>query len=112
MYMWYTSGMEVPITRFRREVFALVNKALEGGEVWVSHKGRRLKLVPEGQPGSRLGRITRMEIVNSSKLPGGSGVDDRAMKAEMTRSWERDWERDFGPAPDAKPVNAKAGRKR
>jgi antitoxin (DNA-binding transcriptional repressor) of toxin-antitoxin stability system len=99
--------MEVPITKFRREIFTLVNQALDGNEVWVTHKGRRLKLVPEGRPVNRLSRITTMEIINS----GGIGLDDEAMKAEMTRSWEQDWERDFGPAPNSKSVSSRAGIK-
>jgi hypothetical protein len=89
--------MEVPITQFRREVFTLVNKALDGAEVWVSHKGRRLKLVPEGQPASRLSRITPMEIVNHAE----GGLENTGLLDEMTRAWEADWERDFGPAPSA-----------
>jgi prevent-host-death family protein len=42
--------MEVPITQFRREIFSLVNQALDGGEVWVTHKGRRLKIVLKASP--------------------------------------------------------------
>ena len=51
--------MEVPITQFRQKLFDLVNQALDGKEVWVSHKGRRLRLVPEHAP-SKLSRITPM----------------------------------------------------
>jgi hypothetical protein len=89
--------MEVPITQFRREVFTLVNKALDGADVWVSHKGRRLKLVPEGLQANRLSRITPMEIVNYA----GGGLENTGLLREMTRAWEADWERDFGPAPSA-----------
>ena len=89
--------MEVPITKFRREVFTLVNKALDGTEVWVSHKGRRLKLVPEGQPVNRLSRITPMEIINVAE----GGLENTGLLEEMTRAWEADWERDFGPGPGA-----------
>jgi antitoxin (DNA-binding transcriptional repressor) of toxin-antitoxin stability system len=96
--------MEVPITQFRREIFSLVNLALEGGEVWLTHRGRRVKIVPEGQPVSRLSRITPMEIV----CPGESLLDDPALLAEMTRSWEADWERDFGPAPDRDSTSPRA----
>ena len=37
----YISSMEVSITQFRRDIFSLVNQALDGGEVWFTHKGRR-----------------------------------------------------------------------
>lgn len=97
--------MEVPITQFRREIFSLVNQALDGGEVWVTHKGRRLKIVPEGKPVSRLSRITPMQIVNAG------GPSDADILAEMTRSWEADWERDFGPAPGTESASRRMGIK-
>jgi antitoxin (DNA-binding transcriptional repressor) of toxin-antitoxin stability system len=89
--------MEVPITQFRREIFSLVNQALEGREVWVTHKGRRLKIVPEGQPVSRLSRITPMDVINYEE----GGLENTGLLEEMTRDWEADWERDFGPAPSS-----------
>jgi antitoxin (DNA-binding transcriptional repressor) of toxin-antitoxin stability system len=97
MYMWYTVIMEVPITRFRKEIFSLVNQALEGGEVWVTHKGRRLKIVPEGPPLSRLSRITPMDVINYAE----GGLENTGLLEEMTREWEADWDRDFGPAPSS-----------
>ena len=93
--MWYTLSMEVPITQFRRDIFSLFNKALEGGEVWVTHKGRRLKIVPEGQPVSRLSRITPMDVINYAE----GGLENTGLLEEMTREWEADWDRDFGRAP-------------
>jgi hypothetical protein len=83
--------MEVPITQFRREIFTLVNKALEGNEVWVSHKGRRLKLVPEGKAASRLSRITPMEILNPASLDLNDPALKAEMMAEMEKAWESDW---------------------
>jgi antitoxin (DNA-binding transcriptional repressor) of toxin-antitoxin stability system len=83
--------MEVPITRFRREIFSLVNQALEGGDVWVTHRGRRVKIVPEGEPVSRLSRITPMEIIN----PDFPDLDDPALKAEMMAEMEKEWEKDW-----------------
>jgi hypothetical protein len=93
--LWYTIRMEVPITQFRREIFSLANQALDGAEVWFTHKGRRLKIVPEGKPVSRLSRITPMEIINYAE----GGLENTGLLEEMTREWEADWERDFGPAP-------------
>ncbi|MGC1461755.1 MAG: hypothetical protein WA802_06110 [Terracidiphilus sp.] len=92
--------MEVPITQFRRQIFTLVNKALEGNEVWVSHKGRRLKLVPEGRPANRLSRIAPMEIINNAE----GGLENTGLLEEMTRAWEADWDRDFGSAPGSSRV--------
>lgn len=88
--------MEVPITQFRQKLFDLVNQALDGKEVWVSHKGRRVRLVPEHAP-SKLSRITPMEII----VPGAD-LEDDSWKADMMRDWERKWGRRLRPL--AKPA--------
>jgi antitoxin (DNA-binding transcriptional repressor) of toxin-antitoxin stability system len=90
--------MEVPITQFRREIFSLVNQALEGSEVWVTHKGRRLKIVPEGKPVSRLSRITPLDI-----LVPGANLEDDSWKQEMMREWERKWDRRLAPLAQPAP---------
>ena len=83
--------MEVSITQFRREMFDLVNRALDGTEVWVRHKGKRFRIAPEGHSTSRLARIKPMEILN----PDAPDLNDPQLKAElkseMERSWESDW---------------------
>jgi antitoxin (DNA-binding transcriptional repressor) of toxin-antitoxin stability system len=90
--------MEVPITRFRQKLFDFVNQALDGKEVWVSHKGRRVRLVPEHAP-SKLSRVTPMQIIVS-----GADLEDDSWKEEMVREWERKWDRRLGPL--AKPARA------
>ncbi len=89
--------MEVPISQFRKNVFTLVDQALEGKEIWVRHKGRRVRIVPEGSARDKLSRITPMDIV----LPGADLADD-AWKADMMRDWERKWDHQL--AQLAKPV--------
>ena len=76
--LWYTALMEVPITQFRRDIFSLANQALDGGEVWFTHKGRRIKIVPEGKPVNRLSRITPMEVLVGPNFD----MNDPAFKAE------------------------------
>jgi antitoxin (DNA-binding transcriptional repressor) of toxin-antitoxin stability system len=88
--------MEVPITEFRRNLFDFANQALEGAEIWVTHKGRRFKIVPDGQPVSRLARITPLDV-----LAPGASLDDDSWKLEMMRGWEQKWDRRL--APLAKP---------
>jgi len=90
--------MEVPITQFRQRLFDLVNQALDGKEVWVTHKGRRLRLVPEHAP-SKLSRITPLQII----VPGVD-IEDKSWKIDMMRNWERKWDRKLGPL--AKPARA------
>jgi hypothetical protein len=82
--------MEVPITQFRQKIFAFVEQALDGKEVWVSHKGRRVRIVPEDAP-SKLSRITPMEILNPPDLD----LNDPALKAEMLEEMQREWEKDW-----------------
>lgn len=79
--------METSITKFRRDIFEMANRAMAGAEVWVVHKGRRFRLVPEEGPGSRLGRITPLEVVN----PDSPDMNDAQLREEMARAWEKDW---------------------
>lgn len=85
--------MEVPITQFRREIFSLVNRALDGEEVWVTHKGRRLKIVPEGKPASRISRITPMEVMVDPSFDTNAPAFKAEMLAEIGKKWESDWEK-------------------
>ncbi len=81
----YTSLMEVTITEFRRNLFHLVEKALDGIEVHVTHKGKSFTVKPDGPPGDKLSRITPMDIIIGD-------LDDRPDKEEARLEWERDWE--------------------
>ena len=84
--------MDVPITQFRRNIFELVNQALKGSEVWITHKGRRLKIVPEGGVPDKLSRITPMDILNPPDLDLNDPALKAEMLAEMQKEWEKDWE--------------------
>jgi hypothetical protein len=79
--------MEVSITQFRREMFNLVNQAMSGTDLWVIHKGRRFRIVPEEAAASRLSRIAPLEIVN----PASSETEEQALQEEMKQAWESDW---------------------
>jgi antitoxin (DNA-binding transcriptional repressor) of toxin-antitoxin stability system len=39
--------MEVSITEFRRDLFTLVNLAMQGEEIWVAHRGSRFRIAPD-----------------------------------------------------------------
>jgi prevent-host-death family protein len=78
--------MEVTITQFRKQLFTLVERAMQGTEVWVTHKGRRFKLTPdEQQPVSKLDRLTPMKIINVD-------VPESRLWEEMSKAWEKDWD--------------------
>ena len=79
--------MEVSITKFRREMFELVNRAMEGTDVWILYKGQRFKIAPEKAPGSRLSGVTPLAVLN----PEAPGAEGSTLQEEMERAWERDW---------------------
>jgi len=93
--------MEVPITQFRRDIFSLANRALDGEEVWITHKGRRLKFVPEGKPVSRLSRIMPMDVIAP-----GADLEDDSWKEERMREWEQKWDRRLAPLAKPAPKTA------
>ena len=79
--------MEVSITRFRKDLFSLINLALEGVEIYVIHKGCRLRLMPETVPTDRLSRLTPLQVIN----PKAPDLEDESWKQEMIKDWEEDW---------------------
>ena len=85
--------MELSITEFRRNLFSVVQRAMEGDEVWVKTQGRRFRIVPEGKRPDKLSRITPMQIVAA-----GVDLEDDSWKEELMRDWERKWDRRLNSA--------------
>ena len=79
--------MNVTLTKFRREIFELVGRSLDGEHITIVYKGSRLRIVPEVPAGDRLSRLTSLQVVN----PQSDDRDVIALKAEMASAWERDW---------------------
>ncbi len=88
----YNRPMEVPISQFRKNLFTLVDQALGGKEVWVRHKGRRVRIVPEGPPPDKLARITPMRILNPPDFDLNDPRFKKKMLEEMQKEGEKDWE--------------------
>jgi prevent-host-death family protein len=82
--------MEVPITQFRRDIFALMNRAKQGEQVSVTYKGERFLIIPEASPTTRFDRITSMQIINP-EYPGGLEQADADWKAEFEEIWNKKW---------------------
>ena len=78
--------MDVSITQFRKNIFALMNQAIDGAEIWVVHKGSRFQIVPEKKSGSKLSRLTPLQIINAEPLELTTQE-----KEDMRRAWEADW---------------------
>lgn len=79
--------MEVTISQFRRDLFQLVERSAQGEPLYVTHRGRRFRVVPETPPPTGLDSLTPLQIVN----PNAPDLDDPGWKEEMIREWESDW---------------------
>ena len=81
--------MEVSISRFRRELFSLVEAALSGGEpLSFVHEGIRFKVVPEIQT-DRLSRLTPLQVINPKY--SDSNIQANGLQEEMEKTWQEDW---------------------
>lgn len=83
--------MEVPISQFRKNIFALVSEAAEGKDVRFTHKGRRFRVVPEDAPVDKLSRITPMQVLVDEDF----NLDDPAFKAERMAEMEKEWDKEW-----------------
>lgn len=82
--------MEVPITQFRRDIFALMNRAAHGEQLSVTYKGERFLIIPETAPKTRFDRLTPMQIINPD-YPGTFADAKKQIMEEMEKAWEEDW---------------------
>jgi prevent-host-death family protein len=93
MYIAYIkvvhSGVKVTATEFRKNLFQLVERALRGELVEVTHKGHLIRLVPGDEPGSKMSRLVRRDTVNGTL----EDLDQaqRQLDEEMRASWENKW---------------------
>jgi antitoxin (DNA-binding transcriptional repressor) of toxin-antitoxin stability system len=83
--------MDVPITEFRKNIFALVNQAAEGKDIRFTHKGRRFRIVPEGAAGDKLSRLTPMQVFVDEDFDPNDPAFRAEWMAEMEKEWEKDW---------------------
>jgi hypothetical protein len=86
LYLMYNVYMEVTISRFRRDLFTLVEAALNGEKITFTHKGIHFKVTPEIET-SRLSQLTPIQIVD----PKTSDLDGKDLVHEMEKAWEKDW---------------------
>ena len=77
--------MKITATEFRKNVFQLLESAINGEAVDVSHKGRTIHLFPEDQP-SKLSRLSKRNI-----LVGTAEDVDRALE-NLNEQNQKDWE--------------------
>jgi hypothetical protein len=86
----YNIKVKVTISEFRKNLFQLVNKALNGDVVEVAYNRKTIRLVPETQ-GSKLDKLTPARIFNPDFSEKDHRRASRELSAEMQREWEKDW---------------------
>ena len=78
--------MQITATNFRKDMFQVFDRAKQGEEVLVSHKGEQFRLVPE-KPFDKLSRIRPIQVFH----PDSTEADEEKMKQDMLAEMEADW---------------------
>jgi antitoxin (DNA-binding transcriptional repressor) of toxin-antitoxin stability system len=82
--------MKVSISNFRKNLFQLVDRALNGEVIEVEYKGNTVRLVRQ-EKGSKLDKLIPAEISNPQFSAENHENASRELFAEMQREWETDW---------------------
>ena len=80
--------MSLTATKFRKDLFNVLEQALKGEPVEIMYKGAKLKLVPT-QSGSKIARMKPQEYFLCD--PDSLVSTDPELMAEMEAEWEKDW---------------------
>ncbi len=80
--------MSVTATRFRKELFTLMEEVANGKPLEIIYKGSKLKLAPV-QSTSKLSRLKPHDIFLCD--PDSIIQTDPELMAEMEAEWEKDW---------------------
>jgi antitoxin (DNA-binding transcriptional repressor) of toxin-antitoxin stability system len=79
----------VTVTDFRKNLFQLVERALNGELIEIVHKNRTIRLAPT-EPKSKLSRLVQRDTLNCSPDEFEQAVRDQ--DDELRREWERKWQ--------------------
>ena len=85
----YTKAVTVTATDFRKHLFQLVERALNGELIEVVHKNRTIRLTPAERT-SKLSRLVRRDTLNCP--PDEFEQALRTQDEEVRREWERKWQ--------------------
>ena len=85
---WYAVSMKVTSTEFRKNLFQIVERALQGEFVEVAHKGRLVRLVPGDKP-SKMSRLIQRDTIHGT-LEDLADSQTR-LDAEVLAAWEGKW---------------------
>lgn len=81
--------MTVTVTDFRKNLFHLVERALNGELIEIVHKSRTIRLTPT-EPMSKLSRLVTRDTLNCTPEEFDRILLDQ--DEEMRRQWERKWQ--------------------
>ena len=81
--------MTVSITDFRKNLFQLVERALNGEMIEIVHKNRTIRLAPT-EPKSKLSRLVQRDTLNCTWQEFDQAV--RAQDEEVRSQWEQKWQ--------------------
>ncbi len=80
--------MKVTSTEFRKNLFQIVERALQGEFVEVAHKGRLVRLVPGDKP-SKMARLIARDTITGT--PADLEQAQNELDSQMRSSWEQKW---------------------
>ena len=85
----YNRAVVVTVTEFRKNLFQLVERALNGELIEIVHKNRTIRLAP-AEPKSKLSRLVRRDTLNCAPEELEQAI--RLQDDEMRRRWEQKWQ--------------------
>jgi antitoxin (DNA-binding transcriptional repressor) of toxin-antitoxin stability system len=85
---WYTNFVTLTSTEFRKNMFQLVERVLQGEMVEILHKGRLVRLVPEEKPG-KMSRLVQRDTINGT--PEDLALAQQQLDDETRTACEDKW---------------------
>jgi prevent-host-death family protein len=80
--------MTITATQFRRQLFEMLERALKGETVEITHHGRSFQLVPKERQ-SKLARLVKHDVLVGSLEEVETALD--GIGRESAALWERKW---------------------
>lgn len=80
--------MKVTSTEFRKNLFQIVERALQGEFIEVAHKGRLVRLVPGDKPG-KLARLIPRDTISGTLADLDQAQNE--LDSQMQHAWEEKW---------------------
>jgi prevent-host-death family protein len=81
--------MKVTSTEFRKNLFQIVERVLQGELVEVAHKGRLIRLVPENKP-TKVSRLIQRDTISGTLED--LDLAQRQLDEELQASFESKWD--------------------